>query len=309
MRQLNNVNTFLEVARTRSFAAAAKSLGLSTSATSKAVARLEEEFGVKLLHRTTRSVSLTAEGERFLEGAGRLKTEMDDLIAAVTESRGAPRGRITIGCTVILGRMWLAPLMVDFQRQYPDISVELRLEDRAADLAAEGLDLVVRAGELSDNSNLVARRFFEARFIMAASPDYLARRGTPTGIDDLDNHDCLSFRNPGSGRLYPWRFTFEGYSVSKQVPGRLVANEGDALRLAAEAGAGIVQMPSYVLAESLGNGKLVPVLPDLWPVAQPYHLLYLDRRFQSPRIRALIDFLTAHRPDWEAALSAICKSC
>lgn len=303
MRQLNNVTTFLEVARSLSFAAAAKTLGLSTSATSKAVARLEDDLGVKLLHRTTRSVSLTAEGERFLEGASRVTEELEDLVAEISESRGAPRGRLVIGATVVLGRLWLTPLMVEFGRLYPEVTVELRLDDRAADLAAEGLDIVIRAGDLSDNVNLVARRFFDAQVVLCASPRYLEAQGMPASLEDLDRHKCLVFRNPRHGRLYPWRFTFDGYSVSKVMNPAFIANEGAALLAAAEAGAGVVQLPCYMVSDAMTAGRLVPIMRESWPVPQPYHILYLDRRLMSPRIRAVIDFLTAHTPDWQEAMT------
>ena len=305
MHSLNNIATFIEVAKCRSFAAAASRLGLSTSAASKGVLRLEQDLGVKLLHRTTRSVSLTPEGTRFLDGASRLTGEMDDLVREITDTRDVPQGRLIVGSTVVFGRMWLMECLVEFRRLYPDVEIELVLDDRASDLAADGLDVVVRAGALDDNANLVARKFFEDQTVLCASPDYLAARGVPQTIEDLDSHCCLQFRNPAHGRLYPYRFTLKGHSISKVMGGGLIANEGEALKNAAVAGAGIIQLPSYMVMDDLEAGRLVPLMKRYWPIMQPYHILYLDRRLVSKRIRVFIDFLIKHRPDWAANLPRI----
>lgn len=296
MRNLSTIATFIEVARQRSFAEAAKTLGLSTSATSKSVARLEDELGVKLLHRTTRSVGLTPEGDRFLEGASAITGAIDDLVDEVTDRSEVLRGKLTVGTTMVFGRQWLTKLIVEFQKLHPELSIELQLDDRTTDLAAGGCDLVIRAGDLGDHANLVARHYFNDQAVTCASPDYLARKGTPTVIEELVDHDCLSFRNPSTGRVHPYRFTLEGHSVSRLVDSPLVINEGEALATAARAGAGIVQLPSYIVEQSVCTGSLVPILKSYWPDVYPYHLLYLDRRLVSRRIRALIDFLVAHKP-------------
>lgn len=305
MHSYNNINAFIEVAKCRSFAEAASKLGLSTSATSKAVARLEEDLGVKLLHRTTRSVGLTPEGTRFLDGATRVVDDLDTLVREVTDAREVPKGRLVVGSTVVLGRMWLVDCVVAFRKAYPDVEIELVLDDRASDLAADGLDIVIRAGELEDNANLVARKFFEDQIVLCASPDYLARAGVPSTIEDLDSHCCLQFRNPAHGRVLPYRFTLKGHSVSKLMHGGVVANEGEAIKNAAVAGAGIAQLPSYMVIDELETGRLVPLLRRFWPIPYPYHILYLDRRLVSKRIRVFIDFMLKNRPDWAASLPRV----
>lgn len=302
MRSLNSIQIFIEVARCRSFAEASNRLGLSTSATSKAVARLEEELGVKLLHRTTRSVGLTPEGTRFLEGSSKLMDDMDDLVREVSDTREQPQGRLVVGSTVVFGRMWLMEKVVEFRRLYPELEVELVLDDRMTDLAAQELDIVIRAGELEDNANLVARKFFEDQLVLCASPDYLAKAGVPQTIEDLDNHCCIQFRNPAHGRLLPFRFTLKGHSVSKVMKAGIVANEGEAIKVAAEAGAGVTQLPSFMVIEALEAGRLVPLMKRFWPIPLPHHILYLDRRLVSKRIRVFSDFLLKHRPDWSASL-------
>lgn len=305
MPSLSNIETFIEVGRCRSFAEAATRLGLSTSATSKAVARLEDQLGVKLLHRTTRSVGLTPEGARFLEGASRLTGEMDELVREISDTRDVPRGRLVVGTTLGFGRMWLMERVVEFRRLYPEVEIELVLDDRTADLAADELDIAIRAGELEDNANLVARKFFSNQTVLCASPDYLAANGVPQTIEDLDNHCCIRFRNPAHGRLHPFRFTLKGHSVSKVMDGGLIANEGEAMKIAAEAGAGITQLPSYMVIEALEAGRLVPLMKRLWPIPQPYHILYLDRRLVSKRIRVFSDFLMKNRPDWSAGMPRV----
>lgn len=305
MHSYSNIATFIEVAKCRSFAEASSRLGLSTSATSKAVLRLEEDLGVKLLHRTTRSVGLTPEGTRFLEGATKIVGDMDDLVREITDTREVPTGRLVVGSTVVFGRMWLVDCAVAFRQLYPDVEIELVLDDRASDLAADGLDIVVRAGDLDNNANLVARKFFEDQTVLCASPEYLARAGIPQTIDDLDDHCCIQFRNPAHGRLYPFRFTLKGHSVSKVMGGGLIANEGEAIKNAAVAGAGVTQLPSYMVMDDLESGRLVPLMKRLWPIPQPYHILYLDRRLVSKRIRVFIDFMMKHRPDWAASLPRI----
>lgn len=305
MHSYSNISTFIEVAKCRSFAEAASRLGLSTSATSKAVARLEEDLGVKLLHRTTRSVGLTPEGTRFLEGAMRVADDMDSLVREITDTRETPKGRLVVGSTVVFGRLWLMNCAVEFRKLYPEVDVELVLDDRESDLAAEGLDIVVRAGELEDNANLVARKFFEDQIVICASPEYLARAGVPQTIEDLDNHCCLQFRNPAHGRLYPFRFTLKGHSISKVMGGGLIANEGEAIKNAAVAGAGVAQLPSFMVIDALEDGRLVPLMRRLWPIPMPHHILYLDRRLVSKRIRVFIDFMMKNRPDWTANLPRV----
>ena len=296
MRSLANIATFIQVASTRSFAEASTRLGLSTSATSKAVARLEEELGVKLLHRTTRSVGLTPEGERFLEGASRLIGEMEALTNEISDSMGTPRGRLAVSAPAVFGRVWLASKICDFQKRYPEITVELSLDDREVDLAADSFDVVIRTGALADNVNLVARRFFDDQLYMCATPDYLDTHGRPRTIADLKDHACLMFRNASQGRIFPWRLSVDGETVNGSFNSPLVINDAEALATAVMGGAGICQLPSYTVRSALLDGRLEEVLPDFRPDPYPYSILYLDRRLVSPRIRVFIDYLIEHRP-------------
>ncbi len=292
MKSLSNVATFVRVAEAQSFVEAANWLGLSPSAVSKAVAKLEEELGIKLLHRTTRSVSLTPEGERFYEGIKRLLGEMEALTEELTESLSEPRGRLKVSMPAAYGRMWGAEIVAQFLQTYPKIFIELSLDDRDVDLAAEGVDVAIRAGALVDSVNLIARRLFVDPLITCATPEYLDRFGRPQHPDELSNYNCLNFRNRKTGRHMPWFFTIDDNVERRTVEGCLTIDDGEAVGRTAMAGVGISQMPGFMAAEALRKGLLEEVLSDYRPPPVPFTALYLDRRLVSPRIQAFIDFMS-----------------
>lgn len=292
MKSLSNVATFVRVAEAQSFVEAANWLGLSPSAVSKAVAKLEEELGIKLLHRTTRSVSLTPEGERFYEGIKRLLGEMEALTEELTESLSEPRGRLKISMPAAYGRMWGAGIVAEFLQTYPRIFVELSLDDRDVDLAAESVDIAIRAGALADSANLIARRLFVDPLVTCATPEYLERFGRPQHPDELSNYNCLNFRNRKTGRHMPWFFTINGNVERRTVEGCLTIDDGEAVGRTAMAGVGISQMPGFMAAEALRKGVLEEVLSNYRPPPVPFTALYLDRQLVSPRIQAFIDFMS-----------------
>lgn len=292
MKSWSNIATFIQVAESQSFVQAANVLSLSPPAVSKAIAKLEEELGVKLLHRTTRSVSLTPEGERFYEGVKPLLAEMDALTTELSDSAKAPKGRLRISMGSAYGRIWGTRLMPDFLKRHPQISVELLLDDRNVDLAAESIDIALRIGPLPDSANLIARRLFTDPLITCATPDYLERAGYPNHPNDLERHNCLNFRNRKTGRPMPWLFTLNGQVERKLVSGNLTINDGEAVGRSATIGLGISQMPGYMAAEDLKAGRLKEVLPGYRPPEVPITALYLERRLVSPRIQAFIDFMT-----------------
>lgn len=295
MKSLSNVTTFIQVAESQSFVQAANALGLSAPAVSKAIAKLEAELGVKLLHRTTRSVSLTPEGERFYEGVTPLMQEMDALTTELTESLNQPQGRLKVSMGAAYGRIWGTRLMPDFLKQYPQLSVELFLDDQDVDLAADGIDVALRIGVLPDSANLIARRLFTVPLITCATPAYLEQAGYPCHPDDLDHHNCLNFRNRKTGRPMPWFFTMDGQVERKQVKGNLTIDDGEAVGRSAIAGLGISQMPGYMASAALDQGLLIEVLREYRPPEVPITALYLERRLVSPRIRAFVDFMVKQR--------------
>lgn len=291
MKSLSNVTTFIQVAESQSFVQAANALGLSAPAVSKAIAKLEAELGVKLLHRTTRSVSLTPEGERFYEGVTPLVQEMTALTTELTESLSQPQGRLKVSMGVAYGRIWGTQLIPAFLKQYPQLSVELFLDDQDVDLAAEGIDVALRIGVLPDSANLIARRLFTDPLITCATPAYLEQAGCPRHPDDLNYYNCLNFRNRKTGRPMPWFFTIDGQVERKQVKGNLTIDDGEAVGRSAIAGLGISQMPGYMAATALDQGLLIEVLREYRPPEVPITALYLERRLVSPRIRAFVDFM------------------
>lgn len=295
MKSLSNVTTFIQVAESQSFVQAANALGLSAPAVSKAIAKLEAELGVKLLYRTTRSVSLTPEGERFYEGVTPLVQEMTALTNELTESLSQPQGRLKISMGAAYGRIWGTQLMPAFLKQYPQISVELSLDDQDVDLAAEGIDVALRIGSLPDSANLIARRLFTDPLITCATPAYLEQAGCPHHPDDLEHHNCLNFRNRKTGRPMPWFFTMDGQVERRQVKGNLTIDDGEAVGRSAIAGLGISQMPGYMAATALDQRLLVEVLQEYRPPEVPITALYLERRLVSPRIRAFVDFMVKQR--------------
>ena len=298
MKSLSNIKTFIRVAQTKSFVEAANALGLSPPATSKAVAALEAELGVKLLHRTTRSVSLTNEGERFYEVAHRLLSEMDDLTQELQDTLREPRGRLKISMSAAYGRMWGIRLLAQFLQVYPQISVELSLDDTDVDLAAEGFDVVIRVGTLADSANLIARRLFLDPLITCATPEYLESCGRPQHPDELNQHNCLNFRNRKTGRPVPWFFTINEEVERKNFPGRLTIDDGEAVGQAAMLGVGISQMPGFMAINAIQEGILEEILIDYRPPFVPFTALYLERRLVSPRIQAFVDFMVQQGGVW-----------
>ncbi len=296
MKSWTNVTTFIQVAKSQSFVQAANVLGLSPPAVSKAIAKLEAELGVKLLHRTTRSVSLTPEGERFYEGVTPLMQEMTALTTELSESLQQPQGRLKVSMGAAYGRIWGTRLMPAFLRQYPQIAVELSLNDQDVDLAAGGVDVALRIGSLPDSANLIARPLFTDPLITCATPAYLEQVGYPHHPNDLDHCNCLNFRNRKTGRPMPWFFTIDEQVVRKQFKGNLTIDDGEAVGRSAIAGLGISQMPGYMAGVALAQGLLTEVLRDYRPPEVPITALYLERRLVSPRIKAFIDFMVQQRP-------------
>ena len=292
MESLTSLRAFVAVAETGSFAAAARRLDFSTSAISKSITRLEDDLGVKLFRRTTRSVSLTPEGERLVEGVKPVLRDLGALREDMAGAVGAPAGRLTLSVPAAFGRIAVIPKLAAFRRQYPKIELDLRLEDRLVDLVADKIDLVIRAGKLADSASLIARQLFEDQLVTCAAPDYIRRAGAPEEITDLEAHDCLAFRNSATGRTAPWFFR-DGDGIRRMtMDGMLTSNDGESIGRAAIAGLGVSQMPSYIAREGLGDGGLVEVLTAFRPPPTPFHVLFLDRRLMLSRVRVFVDFLT-----------------
>jgi LysR family transcriptional regulator, regulator for bpeEF and oprC len=231
MKSLSNMLAFVRVAEVQSFVQASNLLGLSTSAVSKAVARLEADLGVKLFHRTTRSISLTADGIRFYEGCQQLLGELEALEAEIQGNRTAPRGRLTVSVPAAIGRICLVPLLPTFTQAFPEIVLDISMDDRTVDLAEHGIDIAIRTGQLSDSANLIIRQLVTYPLIVCGSPTYFEQHGHPRHPDQLQQHTCLNFRNRSTGRFYPWSFAIDGKVERYAVSGSVVFGEQTSQRL------------------------------------------------------------------------------
>ncbi|MFO1302456.1 MAG: LysR family transcriptional regulator [Burkholderiales bacterium] len=289
---LQGLTAFAQTVQQGSFAAAARELGLTPSAVAKSVARLEADLGLKLLHRTTREVSLTSDGRSLAERCRRVVDEIDALRSDAEGARGEPAGTLRVTAPITFGKRVLVPRIAALVARHPRLAVDLVLSDRYADLVKEGLDAAVRVGVLPDSS-FVARRIAQQQLVFVASPAYLAQHGRPASPAQLAGHRCLAFRLPTSGRLRPWEFARNGRVVTATPEARIVMNDGEAIVAAALADAGIAQVPGYMAEDALASGALVEIIKAHRPPALPISLVYAGGRLVTPRLRALVDALTA----------------
>lgn len=289
MDRLAAIEAFVRVAEFGSFSQAAERLRSSKSVVSRQVSALEAELGARLLHRTTRALTLTEAGRSYFERATRILADLAEANASVGQLQAAPRGRLRVNAPMSFGFLHLAPAIPDFLDRYPDVELELTMNDRFVDLVDEGFDLAVRIGKL-DDSSLVARKLAPMRRSVCAAPAYLERRGTPASPDDLKSHECLCYSNVGLAQ--EWRFVRpDGRPWPVEVHGRLHANNGDALRAAALRGFGLAVLPSFLIGDDVQNGTLIPVLTAFMPQDSAVHAVYPHARHLSPKVRAFVDFL------------------
>ena len=287
MDRLQSLEVFVRVAELGAFAKAARDLGVSPPAATRAVAALEERLGTRLLVRTTRSVRLTESGARFLADAKRLLGELQDAEDSAAGAHAEPRGELRITAPLLFGRLHVAPVLAEFLELYPGVTAEAHFLDRSVNLMEEGLDLALRIGPLSDSS-LIAIKVGELRQLVFASPDYLARAGTPEKPDDLADHRLI---HANSVSMLPeWRFQMEGKERSFRFQPRLSMNSNDAVRAVAEGGWGIARLLCYQVAEALAEGRVVRLLEAYEPDPLPVHLLHLEGRRASAKLRAFVDF-------------------
>lgn len=288
MDSLRDMAVFARVVERRSFTGAASDLGVSKSAVSKQVSRLEDGLGARLLNRTTRKLSLTEAGAAFFERCGRILEEAQAAEEEVGELAAVPRGRLRVAAPMTFGVLHLASVMPDFLARYPEISVDIDLDDRQVDLVRDGFDLAIRIGNLADSA-LVARVIAPSRHVVCASPDYLARHGAPVKPADLVRHNCFCYTY--SSRIDEWHL--RGPSGPELVPvsGNLRSNNGDLLLQAALSGAGVLASPSFIVGRDLAAGRLAEVLPGHALEDYAIHAVYAHRRHLPPKVRAFIDYL------------------
>ncbi|QEI06770.1 LysR family transcriptional regulator [Pigmentiphaga aceris] len=290
MDSLNGFVVFVQVAETRSFVAAGRLLGVSASAVGKSVARLEEKLGVRLFHRSTRSVTLTAEGTLFLERSRRILAEIEAAELELSQASGAPRGRLRLSFPLVSSLM--LPVLADFMRAYPEIELDLDFSDRLVDVIEEGFDAVVRTGTPND-SRLTARSLGGFRSMLVASPDYLAQRGMPLTPADLTQHTCLHYRFPATGKLETWALQQAPGAPELHIPISMICNNIETRVCFALRGLGIAYLPDFSIREQLANGTLQSILVDHVQRSGVFHVLWPASKHPSPKVRAFVDFLCA----------------
>lgn len=288
---LNDLEAVLAVARRRSFRAAAIDLDMSTTALSHAIARLEAGLGVRLFNRTTRKLSPTEHGRVFYDGAVKIIEAVNEAEAAIADLSRNPKGSLRITAPLGIGRRLIASGIPEFHDKYPDIEVRVRLSDHNVDILAEGVDVAFKLGVLED-SNLRMRGILNCERVLCASPEYLARRGTPVNADALiaDKHDCLLLRYPGS-KEYFWTLMTADGARKFEVIGPYDSDDGDVLTQWALEGRGIINKPLFEVKSYLKEGRLVEILTDSPPASVQLAAIYPHKRFQDPKVRLMIEFM------------------
>ncbi len=286
MDRLAALQLFVRIVERGSFSRAAADLGMSRPAATAAIQELEQRLSVRLLHRTTRQVRPTVEGEAYYRRCANILADLED---ADRGAAGAIAGRLRVDVAGSLARMMLLPALPDFLAQHPALTVHLGEGERFVDLVREGVDCVVRAGELAD-SGMVARRLGAVEEVTCASPAYLARHGTPSSPDCLTDHEMIGFVSSRTGQPLPLEFTVDGEPVEVTLPTRILVNAADTSAAAARLGFGLVQAPRYRFADDLASGVLVEVLTDYPPTATAISILYPDRQL-TLRVRAFVEWV------------------
>ncbi|MGA6151006.1 LysR family transcriptional regulator [Stenotrophomonas sp. NPDC077461] len=287
---LGNLQTFVQVADTRSFVETGRLQGITASAAGKSVTRLEQALGVRLFHRSTRSITLTAEGERFLVRCRRILDERDAARTELADQTAAPVGVLRLGLPLV-GDLSL-PILTEFMAAYPGIRLELDFNDRLVDVVEEGFDAVLRVGDPGD-SRLSARRLGVFPRYLVAAPEYLACRGTPRTAADLRQHDCLHYRFPSTGKLEPWPVPAAPGQPPLDLPVSMVSNTIEARLAFALAGRGIAYLPEHSARDALADGRLQRVLADQIHACGTFYLLWPSGRHVLPKLRVFIDFVSA----------------
>ncbi len=300
MDSIGGMITFARVVEANSFSEAARRLGISKSAVSKQIARLEDHLGARLLNRTTRRISPTEVGAAFYERCARIIAEVEEAELAVTRLQEEPRGVLRVNAPMSFGILHLAPAISVFLKRYPDMDIDLTLNDRFVDLIDEGYDLAIRIGTMADSS-LIARKLAPSRLVLCAAPAYLRRSGMPAEPRELAGHDCLVYSLATGGDL--WKFTdTEGKPHPVRVTARLRVNNGDVMRDIAASGLGLTVLPNFIAAKDLEKGTLVPVLTDYSLPETAVSAVYPQNRHLSTKIRVFVDFLASRFgpvPYWE----------
>ena len=300
MTLVDQLLLFIRIVDTGNFSSTARELEISTSAVSRQFRHLEDRLGLRLLNRTTRKIVLTDEGSRIYEATRKVAKELNELEPMALVLGKKIGGILRVSCTVAFGKAHILPLVPDFLLQYPDLQLELELTDRPVDLVAERQDIAIRFTEQVAGNSLIVRKLARNKRIICASPDYLARKGTPRHPSELSAHNCL--RSSTVAGWNGWEFEIDGTRTIQNVDGNFKANSADAVYHAALAGLGIARLSQYLIASDLRTGNLVPVLSGHAHETSDLLAIYPDRRNLAPKVRAFLEYLLDYlspSPPWE----------
>jgi DNA-binding transcriptional LysR family regulator len=288
MENIGSLNVFMVAAETRSFARAGEALGISSSAVGKAMARLEKRLGVRLFHRSTRSIAITAEGTMFLDRCRRIFSEIDAAEQELSHTLAAPRGRLRI--SLPLAGMLFMPAITKFMHAFPEVSIDLDFTDRLVDVIEEGFDAVVRTGDPTD-SRLMTRTLGKFSHRIVGSKDYFARFGLPEKPQDLSAHICLHHKYPSSGKLESWPLRQQSGEGKVELPVSSLASTLEPLVAMAEQGLGLACLPLFTIRKQVAEGRLVAVLADHIEDVGEFRILWPSSRHLSPKIQAFVKFM------------------
>ncbi len=302
MDKFESIRAFTQVVAAGGFAAAARAMGLSRSAVNKLVINLENELGVQLLHRSTRQVSPTETGLAFYERCLEILAELEEAERAVTQLHEEPKGKLRVNAPMSFGTMHLAPVLADFLVQYPDLQVQLTLNDRFIDPLEEGFDVTVRIAEPQKIASLIVHELVPTKRLLCAAPSYLEARGVPSHPTELRHHSCLHYGHLATQNQ--WTLVGPDGEHTVLINGLLCSNNGEVLRYAATRGLGISLLPAFIVSSDLQQGILKTVLPDYYAAQLSIYVIYPVNRHLSTKIRLLVDFLKDRFGQQQMALSA-----
>jgi DNA-binding transcriptional LysR family regulator len=291
MDSLNALSVFVRAAETRSFTDAGRRLSVSSSAVGKTISRLEDRLGVRLFHRNTRSITLTPEGELFLESCRRIFSEIDRIELELSQSKAAPKGRLKVSLPDI--GMLMMPTLHGFMREYPEIQVDAEFTDNLIDVVEGGYDAVIRSGAQTD-SRLMSRRLGSYRLEIVGSPSYFARHGRPATPGDLKSHACLRHRYPSSGKLQRWPFAKSGPYADIDLPVSAAVTTIEPLVSLAELGIGLACVPNFAVRRQIAEGSLVRVLDEYIEHIGVFSAVWPASQHRSPKLRAFVDYMAEH---------------
>jgi LysR family transcriptional regulator, regulator for bpeEF and oprC len=292
MDKLKSLMIFMRSAQCGSFSEAARQLGMAPSAVSRAVLRLEDELGVRLIQRTTRSLTLTGDGNRFYQRAQQILNDLEEAELEVKQSQSLPTGTLRLDLSFAFGKLHIAPSLLQFAAQYPDLKLNVSFNDRLIDLVEEGIDATVRIG-LSNDSSLIMHYLAAAQYITCASPQYLAQYGMPTTPTELLQHRTVNFIYPQSRQEPTWKFEQDGKASELTVDSYLRFDNSEVILEAVIQGAGVVQMPKFIAAKAIARGDLQPILQSYATrIGLPIAVLYPQKRYLSAKVRVFVEFMT-----------------